>query len=55
MNNPSLKIKNIKINVILGNILDEPGEAIVNAANAYLEHGGGVCGAIFNACGPNKL
>ncbi len=38
-----------------GNIVDYETDAIVNAANKYLQAGGGVCGAIFNKAGYFKL
>jgi putative ATPase len=38
--------------VVRGNLLEEPVDAIVNAANGYLAHGGGVAGIIARAAGP---
>jgi putative ATPase len=36
---------------VLGNLLEEPVDAIVNAANGHLAHGGGVAAAIARAAG----
>jgi O-acetyl-ADP-ribose deacetylase (regulator of RNase III) len=38
---------------VKGNLLDEPVEAIVNAANGHLAHAGGVAGIISRAAGPD--
>lgn len=40
------KIKNVKINVILGNILDFKADAIINPANPSLLGGGELDGII---------
>jgi len=38
--------------VVRGNLLEQPVDAIVNAANGHLLHGGGVAGVISRAAGP---
>ncbi len=44
-------VKGRKIKVVLGDITEEETEAIVNAANSLLKHGGGVAGAIVRRGG----
>jgi O-acetyl-ADP-ribose deacetylase (regulator of RNase III) len=39
--------------VVRGDLLEEPVDAIVNAANGQLAHGGGVAGIISRAAGPS--
>lgn len=38
--------------MVRGDLLKEPVDAIVNAANGHLAHGGGVAGIISRAAGP---
>jgi O-acetyl-ADP-ribose deacetylase (regulator of RNase III) len=38
--------------VVTGDLLSEPVDAIVNAANGHLAHGGGVAAAVARAAGP---
>lgn len=41
--------------IVRNDIVNMSVDVIVNAANASLKMGGGVCGAIFNAANPQKL
>lgn len=44
--------KNLKCQLVQGDITQETVDAIVNAANSHLQHGGGVAGAIAHKGGP---
>jgi len=41
-----------RFDAVIYDLLDEPSECIVNAANGGLSHGGGVAAAILGAAGP---
>ncbi len=47
----TLKIGDYTVKIIHGDITEEETEAITNAANSYLKHGGGVAGAIVRKGG----
>lgn len=42
---------NIHVHILIGNIVDQECDAIVNSANIYLQKGSGVCGTIFQGAG----
>ncbi len=46
-----MKVKNSTMRLVQGDITERPVEAIVNAANSFLQHGGGVAGAIVRKGG----
>ncbi len=43
------------LTIVHGDITEQKCDAIVNAANTYLQAGGGVCGAIFARAGHHQL
>ena len=47
-----LTINHTKIRLVKGDITEAETDAIVNAANSYLRHGGGVAGVISRKGGP---
>jgi O-acetyl-ADP-ribose deacetylase (regulator of RNase III) len=48
-----INVGGISIKLLQGDITAYPAKAIVNAANKYLDHGGGVAYAIAKACAGN--
>jgi O-acetyl-ADP-ribose deacetylase (regulator of RNase III) len=52
---PDLTSSATEVEAVLGDITAEEVDAVVNAANAALAPGAGVCGAIFAAAGAARL
>ncbi len=46
-----ISLKNIEVEIIKGDITEVEADSIVNAANSFLKHGGGVAGAIVRKGG----
>ena len=44
-----------KISIVIADIATMDTDCVVNAANEGLQHGSGVCDAIFQAAGPHRL